>query len=260
MTYKSHLSRIIGMMAVTLLAAPLGLAQVDSTYYLTVDCMKSTSPDYVDVEQNIWKPMHQELVHQGRKNTWALYGVRFGSRDECDYYTVSTFVGSDAMQSDLADLPALFAKVHPEGDFDEAMAKTQASRTVVRTELWMGLAGIRPENFRFAQVNLMWAEDGAAYVDFETRVFKPVHQALVDAGVTRGWQVAGLLQPGGTGIGYNFATVDFLDELGGIPFGDYLARVHPDLSMEEVLAETAAARDLVSSQVWVLIAGTELPE
>ncbi|HEY5564397.1 MAG TPA: hypothetical protein VIL33_02325, partial [Rhodothermia bacterium] len=81
-----------------------------------------------------------------------------------------------------------------------------------------------------------------------------------DAGVTRGWQVAGLLQPGGTGIGYNFATVDFLDELGGIPFGDYLARVHPDLSMEEVLAETAAARDLVSSQVWGLIAGTERPE
>ena len=34
-------------------------------HYVSVDCMKSTSTDYVDVETDIWLPMHQARVDQG---------------------------------------------------------------------------------------------------------------------------------------------------------------------------------------------------
>ncbi|HEX9658913.1 MAG TPA: hypothetical protein VGA18_01385 [Rhodothermales bacterium] len=257
MRHQFRSGLFVVMATLTVLTTPPAFAQVDSTLYLTVDCMKSTSPDYVDVEQQIWKPMHQELVNQGRKATWALYGVRFGSREKCDYYTVSTFFGSKSMQSDLADLPDVFAKVHSEADLDEAVAKTLASREVVETELWMMVAGVRPQAFNFIYVNKMHAQDGPAYVDFESDVFEPVHQALVDDGFTKGWYLHALLSPHGSEIGYNFATVDFVDDLGPIPIGEYLAKVHPDRSMEETVLQTGAARELVSSQTWSLIAQTE---
>lgn len=257
MKYISCLSLTLILIVPSLLTAPPVQAQVDSTLYLAVDCMKSTSADYVDVEKELWKPMHQEMVNQGRKIFWALYGVQFGYRDECDYYTVNAYMGADAVQTAYADLPELFAKVHPDRDMDEASAETMASRKIVRTQLWTGVAGITPESFRYAYVNLMSAPDGNAYVDLETTVFQPIHQALVDDGLTKGWYLYSLAVPYGSTVDYNFATVDFVDRPGGLPFGEYLAKVHPDRTVDQVTEEMEATRELLLGELWYLIDRTE---
>ena len=124
---------VAGMMTMTIPT----LAQADESdpLYLSLDCMKSTAADYVAVEKEIWQPMHQELVNQGRRNSWALYEVHYGDRSNCDFYTVTTFVGEDQLNADQEYAEA-FKAVHERKNMEKAMARTLASlrsRTRART-------------------------------------------------------------------------------------------------------------------------------
>jgi hypothetical protein len=47
--------------------------------YLEVDYMKvqpGKHSDYVRVEHEIWKPLHQERIGKGELRSWGLYGLR----------------------------------------------------------------------------------------------------------------------------------------------------------------------------------------
>ncbi|HUF10634.1 MAG TPA: hypothetical protein VMO47_15040 [Rhodothermales bacterium] len=259
MNCNSFLGRTVTALTFVLFATLSAPAQPDSTIYISVDCMKSTSPDYLQVEQEIAQPIHQELVDQGKKLSWVLYGVEFGSRAECDYYTVNRYLGADALDRPYDSLQVVFEKVHPQADMGDAMARTMASRERVWTHLYATVGGIPPESFKYAHVNRMDAEDGQAYVNQEMSMFKPVHQALVDEGITKGWLVGALVSPSGSALGYNFVTVDFSDYPGPIPFGDYVAKVHPDADMQDIWNQTDGTRDFVLHETWRLVARTGPP-
>lgn len=236
-----------------LLAAPVANAQADSTLYLMADCMKSTSPDYVDVELDLWKPMHQKLVDDGRKRSWALWAVRFGDMQKCDYYTVSTFYGIEAVEDDLSDLEEVFKQVHPGADFADAMDLTAESRELRETRLWRAVDAVPFDDFKYAFINGMNAPDGAAYVELERTVFKPIHEALVADGVTKGWILNELVSPRGSSMPFNYSTVDLVDSIDQIPFGRYFETVHPDKDLDEVWMQTLETRDMVSSELWYLV-------
>ena len=101
------------------------------TLYVAVDCMKSTSGDYRGVETEIWQPMHQERVDQGKINSWALYWVMFGDRSTCDDYTVTSYRGQDQLNADpqFADV---FKSVHKGKNVTKAMARTYAATTAMQ--------------------------------------------------------------------------------------------------------------------------------
>ncbi|HUF10632.1 MAG TPA: hypothetical protein VMO47_15030 [Rhodothermales bacterium] len=257
MNYRILSGLILAVITVAVLTAPLARAQADSTMYIVVGCMKSTSSDYVDVERDLWLPMHQEMVNQGQKAGWALYQVRFGFRDECDHYTVNRYIGADAVAGAFMDLPAIFAKVHPDADMDEAVERTLASREMVWSQLFALAGGIPPESFQYAHVNRMQASNEDAYIDYEMDTFRPVHQALVDDGITKGWLVLALVRPHGSAMKYNFTTVDFADHPRPIPFAEYVAKVHPDRTLQEIIEQGESVRELVLSETWHLLARTD---
>ena len=215
--------------------------------------MKSRTSDYPDVESNVWKPIHAELVNQGRKLSWAFYGVRYGDRSECDYFTVNAYRGIEAVEDDLPDFQDIYKKVHPNGKFDEDMNKTWASREMVWSELWIQLDGVGPGEFKYVRVNQMATESGDAYVEMEREIYKPVHAALMEAGETGGWGLYQRVAPFGTSSAYNYGTVDFLKDLGGVPFGEYFEKVHPDADPDAIGERTTTARDLVSGSIWILL-------
>ncbi len=152
--------------------------------YLSVECMKSTSPEYQSIEIDVWLPMHQEMVEQRKQERWALYWVKYGDRSRCDYYTVTTYVGSAQLNA-VPAFDEVFKVAHPRGDFTKAMVRTGASRQHVASELWQMVDAIPSNQHRFAIVNRMNAADPDAYERMETRVFKPGHEALVDGGLSR---------------------------------------------------------------------------
>ena len=225
--------------------------------YVAFDCMKSMQPDYVSVEKDIWLPMHQELVSQGRINSWALYSVKYGDRSTCDYYTVTTYVGGEQLNDDPA-FDEVFSKVHPGKDLAQAMAATLSSREHVATELWTQADGTEIGEHRFATVNKMYASDPDAYERMESRVFKAGHQQLLEGGYRSGWAMYRLVSPTGTSIPYNYGTVDFSNRLDPVPMAEAMLQAHPDRDLE-ALQELLSLRNHVSSETWALVAATARP-
>ncbi len=247
---------VLSLVLVGLAQSRSALAQADSTLYFQVDCMKSQSPDYTAVESEIWKPIHAELVNQGRKVSWAFYWVWFGDRSECDYFTVNAYRGSKALEDDLSDLEAVYNKVHPAGAFDEDMDRTWTSREMVWSELWTYVDGVAPNEFKYVRINQMSTDSAAAYVALEREVYKPVHAALVKDGKTAGWGVYSLAAPWGTSGAYNFGTADFLKDMAGFQFNDYVQKVHPNANIQEINRKTTEVRDLVAGSIWMLVDST----
>jgi hypothetical protein len=192
--------------------------------YVSVDCMKSTAADYSSVEVDIWQPMHQELVNQGKINSWALYWVRYGDRAKCDYYTVTTYRGQEQLNAHPS-IPHVFEAVHKNGDFIKAMARTWASRQHVATELWVLVDSTELKEHRFAVVNTMYAEDPDAYERMETEVFKPGHQ---------------------------------VNHLNPVPMAEAMLSAHPNRDLE-AMHELLGLRDNVRSETWALVAATVAP-
>jgi hypothetical protein len=58
-------------------------SQEGPSLFVVLDFMKvqpSQHSVYLEVEQDIWKPMHQERIHQGIIVGWFLYALEFSSR------------------------------------------------------------------------------------------------------------------------------------------------------------------------------------
>ncbi|MDJ0749054.1 MAG: hypothetical protein QNJ11_06200 [Woeseiaceae bacterium] len=223
--------------------------------YFSVECMKSTSADYEQLETDIWKPMHQYLVDQGQRTAWALYRVAYGDRSRCDYYTVTTHTGDGQLHA-APDYAAAFAAAHPNADAAKAMEKTFAAREIVSAELWMQIDRTDMRPHRYAIFNKMFADDPVAYESMESEVFKAGHEALIADGHRSGWSVYSLVAPTGSAIPYNYGTIDFVNELGPVPMAEAMLRGNPDRDLDE-LYELLELREDVLSETWELVTSTE---
>lgn len=230
-------------------------AQAAPPVYVVLDCMKARSAGYVQMELETWKPVHQHLVEQGKRISWALYEVVFGDRSRCDYYTVTSYSGEQQLNA-YADYDAAFASVHADADIGELMAGTLAAREHVSTELWVLLDRTEIQPHRFAVVNRMFADDPVAYERMESEVFKAGHQVLVDSGDRAGWATYALVSPIGSAIPYNYGTVDFVNDLGPVPMAEAMLAGNPDRDLD-AMHELLGLRDHVLSETWGLVAATD---
>ena len=253
---RSIVTRIAAF-AAALPCIGLGQAGESSPLYVAVDCMKSAAGDYVQLETEMWAPMHQHLVDEGKRNSWALYGVMFGDRSGCDYYTVTTYRGEDQLNADTGYEEA-FEAVHKGKNAAKSMAKTFASREHVSTELWLQIDQTEIRPHRYAIVNKMYTAKPVAYESMESRVFKAGHQALIDSGHRAGWAVYALVSPIGTSIPYNYGTVDFVNDLSPAPMAEAMLAANPDRDLD-AMYELLELREHVLSETWVLIAATDAP-
>ncbi len=222
--------------------------------YVSVECMQATGTDYLFVETNLWLPVHQALVDQGMRNSWALYEVAFGDRSDCDYYTVTTYLGEEQLNAEPR-YDAVFAEVHSSTRTADAFERTYAARDRLSTELWRTIDSTEIGAHRYAVINRMHAEDPLTYEQMESRVFKAAHQMLIDEGHRAGWAVYELVAPAGTAVPWNYATVDLMDEIGPVPMADAMLAANPDRDLEE-LQELLDVREQVHSEIWTRIATT----
>ena len=103
-----------------------------------VSCMKVDplkEEEYLKLEHDMWRPVHQERIRSGRMRSWTLYAVRYpaGSQRECDYRTVNTYGSLADIDRPIADV---FAKVHPSIPIAEVGRRTVSARDLRQGELW----------------------------------------------------------------------------------------------------------------------------
>ena len=101
--------------------------------YMKVDPTKDA--EYLKMEHDIWRPMHQERIKQGHMRSWTVYGVRYpnGTKSEYDYAVVNTYNSLADVDRPLADIAS---KIHPNIPIAELARRTYAARDLVRGELW----------------------------------------------------------------------------------------------------------------------------
>ena len=129
---------------------------------------------------------------------------------------------------------------------------------MVRSELWVLQDGVTPLEHQYAVVNYMYTDDPWTYLEMERTMYKPVHQALTDAGHRAGWGVYQLFHPSGTSIPYNYGTVDFVNELGPVPMAEAMMRANPDRDLD-AMVELLELRTHVLSETWELVTATSAP-
>jgi len=91
--------------------------------------------EYLKLERETWKPVHQERIRAGQMRSWALYSVQypFGTSLEYDFATIDTYASlADAER----DISAIFVKVHPSAPLSDIGSRTEAARSIVRGEVW----------------------------------------------------------------------------------------------------------------------------
>lgn len=93
----------------------------------------------------------------------------------------------------------------------------------------------------------------ADYERVESEVWKPVHEARQEAGALRDWIFYRVQYPQGTEAPYTHVTVNVYDTWADYDqqeLGTYVGQVHPERSMDDLIAEAEAARDYVRGEIW----------
>ncbi len=239
-------------------------SQTAPTLFVAVDFMKVKPQDlsrYLEVEQEIWKPMHEERIRQGIIVGWYLYAVEFsGTADEYNYVAISLYDSPENLENPWTqEIPRT---VHPTLPISEIVEKTNTARENVKSELFSSIA-TAPEipleiPAAYLEVNFMHVEPGknSAYEQLETDIWLPIHTESIESGRTAGWGLWRSLFPRGSGQKYQYLTLNTFSEFSYIFQADYSAafkNIHPEKDFADVTEKSREARTIVRTELWDLI-------
>jgi hypothetical protein len=116
--------------------APFKYVQID---YMNVKPGNGSA--YLDIENKVWKPVHQEFMNNGSRTGWALWQMIYPSGSGMEYqYATSNYI-ADFSKLMTINFTEAFNKAHPGGNTEKLMADTNKSRDLVRSELWRVIDG-----------------------------------------------------------------------------------------------------------------------
>ncbi|GEM_PF-3340428 len=256
LTKIPNLAATLCMLLIISLFSFYAYSEENSAVLTEVHCMKSTSFDYENLEKELWRPVHQLMVDDGKKLWWGFFGVAYGDKSDCDFYTFDVY-SADAFEYG-PDFGNAIEKLY-KSDFDAIWKHTYQSRRIVNSSLWLGLDKTTVTDFRYIKLNWMQVneDDAERYISLEKTYFKPLYQNMVENGQLGGWYLLRLLQPEGSSVPYQFLTVDLYKKLGPLPVEGALKKVHPDISPENLYKKAMKSREMIASKILYLISSTQ---
>lgn len=235
--------------------------------YLKVDYFKAPSEnigDYLYVEQELWKPIHQERLNRGIILGWSFYSVFVGEPD-VPYNYIAVNVFDDFELVDYYGLNEIVAEVYPDKDLSDFYQQTRESREVVRTEIWRvdGFVGAGLENLpngNYITKNFFDAREGSGeHTEMELDFWGGIHEVRVNRDILNSWAMYTLYYPAGDARHYTYSTVDYYNNLGDLTIGAgiELARIaypgRTDLELNELFSRTGDSRSLFKTEIWKLL-------
>ena len=249
---------------ISLISAATVFPQVDSSLFVVVDFMKVESTNhstYLELEQEIWEPMHQERVNRGIIAGWFLDAVEFsGSSDDYNYVIITLYDDAEKLENPWeADIPG---KVHPNLKTEEILERTYETRDITKSHLCYSIASApripleRPA--AYLQVNYMEVDPAkrSEYEQLETEIWFPIHTESIRSGRTAGWSLWSLLFPRGEGLPYQYITLNAFSEYSyafELDFSIPFSNIHPEKDFADTQEMTRQSRTIVRSELWDLI-------
>jgi hypothetical protein len=214
--------------------------------------------NYVDLEQKIWKPIHQERINKGILVGWILYQVMYtGANDEYNYATVNIYANPANLENPYQGIDV--EKIHPDKDVNKEYEKTLNTRTLVKKQLMAREnyaypeGGNNPAPHKYIVVNYMKTKPGGNFFQVENELAKPVSQELVKNGAWAGWSVWSNVFPRGSGMEWDVVTVDNYADFSKISSANYrqaFEKAHPEKKWSEFGEKIGSSRDMVRTELW----------
>ena len=233
---------------------------------VTVDYMKvapGQDDGYLQVEQKMWKPIHEARVKAGKALGWYLYRVESpsGTLVDHNYVTVAVYSSFAATENPYPD--ELAAQLSAA----ELVKKTLAARDLVRSEIWGAITGApetaiaKPAPFLIIEYMKVPRGGDEAYVEVE-KLWKKMHEVRIKEGTLADWGVYGRILPGGSDYPYDYATANGYNrykDVVGLDFAGLVQRAAVGMSANELAERTGKVRDLVRSELWALVDYVQAP-
>lgn len=241
-------------------------AQDVPTIYYTVQYMKvpiENDNEYIRLETEVWKIIHQARKDAGVLDGWFLYRVisPAGTNTEYNYVTVNAYNSLEKLAGHFESYGVDYTTILNSEQISIAL-RTDKIRSLVKEEVWQLKDRVFPEKieemYRYQVVNsmsLMPGVTGNEYTELETTYWKPVHEARMNGGKLYGWGLYSLVMPGGANAPYTWGTVDFYSDFKDI-FYDYsnlMSKVHKGKESDKIYEKTNSTRDLLDSEIRLLI-------
>jgi hypothetical protein len=265
---RSSIRYLLTVSLILFLTLPVSAQNQDNeTLYVKIDYFKAAPGaigEYVSLEREIWKPLHEERYNRGIIRSWNFYQVMAGEPD-VPYQYIAVNVFDDFGMIDYFDLEDIMNTVYPDKDPADLMKLTHASREVVRTEIWEINGKVLPEQAtgvggNYLTINFFDARGGSGeHVELELDFWGRIHETRIDKDILNSWAMYTMIYPGGDARHYTYITIDYYDSLQDMrePVGAALARTaHPDLSEEEIdeyFNRTEASRSPYKIELWTRI-------
>jgi hypothetical protein len=228
-----------------LMAPDTANSQTQERIYLQVGYIKvkpGMYDEYIKLEKEVWKPIHQERVKQGKITGWNFQEVMYptGTNREYDFVIVNLVSGWKNIETMWDGVETIAKKVLTKEQLSR-MDKTELTRDIVRVELWAvedmvfrksnGGAPYKYMNIGYKDVPPgfgKWAE----YVSMEKELSKPLQQQKISNGKMAGWSLEWLAWPYDATKQGSVITVDFFDKWEDFQEGDFwedLKKIHPNM-------------------------------
>lgn len=258
---------ILSLFVLIFLTNPVQAQETEQTLYLKVDYFFSKSErigDYLTVEQELWKPVHEERVNRGIILGWSFYSL-FAGEPDAPYNYIAVNVFDDFDKIDYFGLGDIVAEIYPDKDLDLFYQQTRETREVVRTEIWRVNKTLQSESDtlplgNYITKNFFDSRGGNGHhVEMETEFWGGIHEARIDQNLINGWVMYTLYYPTGDVRHYTYSTVDFYERLGDLTVGAgiELARIaYPGKTDEELNSSfnrTSESRSLFKTEIWKLL-------
>ncbi len=132
-------SFLMGVLVTTAFTQSQAASFVAEVSFMKVEPGKG--PEYLRLERELWKPVHQERIRTGRMKSWSLYRVEYpyGTEREYGFVTVGVHNSITDLERGIEDV---FAKVHPNVQMTDVSGRTLSARRLVRGEMWRRLEHI----------------------------------------------------------------------------------------------------------------------
>lgn len=98
--------------------------------------MPGKDAEYVKLEREVFKPLHQERIKAGQAAAWDLWEVVMPWADDSGFGYITTTGITDWDKLMSTDYGAIYKKVFPKGDATKLGAQVGAARKISNSEIW----------------------------------------------------------------------------------------------------------------------------
>ncbi|MGA2569147.1 MAG: hypothetical protein ABSF23_01385 [Terracidiphilus sp.] len=254
-------------LSVTLVAqqAPPAAQQTQNDFY-SVACVKVTlgkSADFGALVSGDMRKLAQAEVDSGRLSRWSASHtiVSAGSEAECDYRFISFYPGIPAEPISDEELAAALQKAGIGATPQQWRDRLNSVGSLVYSSIYQYQASVGgPKEGDYVVINEMSVPNTDDWIASEKKLWQPIFEDAVKDGAVDGWSVGVQLMPRGAKDPHRFYTADIypnwasLFTLFGPGFLDRWKKVHPDVSIEDGMAQGQKVETIEHTTLYKIVA------